>query len=121
MPVSERGMVDEFEAVSNSSGSIAGEQSLLEIGICSGCLRRHGADQIANGGNDIPGKRAKNLAVTQIAVGRKTRDYKFCFCIVEPSHWVLFPKRGENKAVRRSSRRAVGLERLRQACIEAVV
>ncbi len=70
-------MVDESEAVSNSGGSVAGEQNLLEIGISSGCLRHHRADKIANGGDDVRGKGVQNMAITQITVGSKARDDKF--------------------------------------------
>ncbi len=66
MAVSEEGMVNEFEAVSNSSGSVAGEQSLLEAGISSGSLRRHYADQIANGSDDVRRKRTQNMTIAQI-------------------------------------------------------
>jgi hypothetical protein len=107
-------MVNELEAVSNISGSVAGEQSLLEAGISSGSLRRHYADQIANGGDDVRRKRTQNMTIAQITFRRKTGDDKFCFCIVEPSNGVLFPKGSEDKAVRRGGRRVAGVKRLRQ-------
>jgi hypothetical protein len=53
VPVSERRVVNEAEAVGNISGSIAGEQRLLEAAIGSGGLRCHYANQDANGGDDI--------------------------------------------------------------------
>jgi hypothetical protein len=114
MPVSERRMVNKAEAVGNSSGSVAGEQRLLEAGMGSRGLRRHNANQITDGGDDIRRKSTQNVTVTQIAVRRKTRNYEFCLSIVEPAYRVLLPEGGKNKTKRGGGRRVAGLQRLRQ-------
>jgi hypothetical protein len=104
--VSERRVVDEAEAVDNISGSKAGEQRLLEAAVGSRGLRRHHANQVANGGDDIRREGTQNMAVTQITVGRITGNCKFRFSIVEPAYRVLFPEGRQHEAV--------SLERLRQ-------
>jgi hypothetical protein len=109
VPVPERRVVNEAKAVGNISGSIAGEQRLLEAAIHSRVLRRHNANQVANGGDDIRREGTQNMAVTQITVGRITGDYEFCLSIVEPAYRVLFPEGRQHKAVRGGGRCVAGL------------
>jgi hypothetical protein len=115
MPVSERRMVDKAEAVGDCSRSVAGKQRLLEAGIGSRGLRRHNANQITNGGDDIRREGPQYMTVTQIAVLRKTGDHKLCLSIVEPAYRVLLPEGGKNKAMRGGGRRVAGLQHLRQS------
>ncbi len=102
-------MINEAEAVGNISGSIAVEQRLLEVAVGSGGLRRHHANQVANGGDDVRREGTQNMAVTQITVGRITGDCEFCFSIVEPAYRVLFLEGRQHEAVRGGGRCAVGL------------
>jgi hypothetical protein len=64
VPVSERRVINEAEAVGDISRSVAGEQRLLEAGVGSEGLRRHHANQVANGGDDVRREGAQNMAVT---------------------------------------------------------
>ena len=64
MPIAERGVVNETKALGDIGLSVAGEKRLLEAAVGSGSLRRHDANQVADGGDDVRRESAQDMAVT---------------------------------------------------------
>ncbi len=99
MPIAERRVINEAKAVGDIRRSVAGEKRLLEAAVGSGGLRRHHANQVANGGDDVGREGTQDIAVTQITVGRIARDCELLFSIVELAYRVLLPEGRQHEAV----------------------
>ena len=63
MPIAERWVINEAKALGDISLSVAGEKGLLEAAVGSGSLRRHHANQVANGGDDVRRESAQDMAL----------------------------------------------------------
>jgi hypothetical protein len=64
MPIAERRVINETKALGDICLSVAGEKRLLEAAVGSDSLRRHHANQVANGGDDVRRESAQDMAVT---------------------------------------------------------
>ena len=57
-------MINETKALGDICLNVAGEKRLLEAAVGSESLRRHHANQVANGGDDVRRESAQDMAVT---------------------------------------------------------
>ena len=114
MSIAERWVINEAEALGDICLSVAREEGLLEAAVGSDGLRRHYANQVSNGGNDVRREGAQDMAVAYVTVGGEVGNCKFRFRIVKPANRVLLPERRQHKAVGGGGWSAVCMERLRQ-------
>ncbi len=57
-------MINETKALGDICLSVAGEKRLLEGAVGSESLRRHHANQVTHGGDDVRRESAQDMAVT---------------------------------------------------------